>query len=62
MKEADVILLRTDKPSTFPINDPIGAVAWGMDTSTVDSVFVADKALRTASICFAGAEAPCSVS
>lgn len=45
-KEADVIMLRTDCPNIFPINDPIGAVVWGMDTSNVDSVFVAGKALK----------------
>jgi cytosine/adenosine deaminase-related metal-dependent hydrolase len=45
-KEADIILLRTDKPNIFPVNDPIGAVVWGMDTSNVDSVFVAGKALK----------------
>ena len=45
-KEADVIMLRTDKPNIFPVNDPIGAVVWGMDTSNVDSVFVAGKALK----------------
>jgi len=45
-KQADIILLRTDKPNIFPINDPIGAVVWGMDTSNVDSVFVAGKALK----------------
>jgi 5-methylthioadenosine/S-adenosylhomocysteine deaminase len=45
-KEADVILLRTDKPNIFPINDPIGAVVWGMDTSNVDSVYVAGNALK----------------
>ena len=35
---ADVIVLRTDRPNVFPINDPIGAVVWGMDTSNVDMV------------------------
>lgn len=40
-KEADIIMLRTDKPNVFPINDPIGAVVWGMDTSNVDSVWIA---------------------
>jgi cytosine/adenosine deaminase-related metal-dependent hydrolase len=45
-KEADIIMLRTDKPNIFPINDPIGAVVWGMDTSNVDTVFVAGKALK----------------
>jgi 5-methylthioadenosine/S-adenosylhomocysteine deaminase len=42
---ADVIVLRTDKPNIFPINDPIGAVVWGMDTSNVDWVFVGGQAL-----------------
>ncbi len=45
-KEADVIMLRTDKPNVFPINDPIGAVVWSMDTSNVDSVFVAGKLMK----------------
>lgn len=45
-KEADLIMLRADRPNVFPINDPIGAVVWGMDTSNVDSVFVAGKALK----------------
>jgi cytosine/adenosine deaminase-related metal-dependent hydrolase len=37
---ADVTVLRTDRPNIFPINDPIGAVVWGMDTSNIDWVFV----------------------
>jgi 5-methylthioadenosine/S-adenosylhomocysteine deaminase len=45
-KEADLIMLRTDKPNVFPINDPIGAVVWSMDTSNVDSVFVAGKPMK----------------
>jgi cytosine/adenosine deaminase-related metal-dependent hydrolase len=45
-KEADIIMLRTDRPNILPVNDPIGAVVWGMDTSNVDSVFVAGKALK----------------
>jgi 5-methylthioadenosine/S-adenosylhomocysteine deaminase len=45
-KEADVIMLRTDKPNVFPINDPIGAVVWSMDTSNIDSVFVAGKPMK----------------
>jgi 5-methylthioadenosine/S-adenosylhomocysteine deaminase len=44
-KQADIILLRTDRPNIFPINDPIGAVVWGMDTSNVDRVFVAGRPL-----------------
>jgi 5-methylthioadenosine/S-adenosylhomocysteine deaminase len=42
---ADVIVLRTDRPNVFPINDPIGAVVWGMDTSNVDWVFAGGRAL-----------------
>src|SRR3989304_4835614 len=46
-KEADVIMLDTNRINIMPINDPIGAVVWGMDTSNVDSVFVAGKGLET---------------
>lgn len=45
-KEADIIMLRTDMINVMPINDPIGAVVWGMDTSNVDSVFVAGKPMK----------------
>jgi len=45
-KEADVILLRTDQINIVPVNDPVGAVVWGMDTSNVDSVFVVGNALK----------------
>jgi cytosine/adenosine deaminase-related metal-dependent hydrolase len=45
-KEADVIMLDGNRINVMPINDPIGAVVWGMDTSNVDSVFVAGKALK----------------
>jgi 5-methylthioadenosine/S-adenosylhomocysteine deaminase len=45
-KEADLILLRTDRINVMPINDPIGAVVWGMDTGNVDSVYVAGKAMK----------------
>jgi cytosine/adenosine deaminase-related metal-dependent hydrolase len=42
-KDADIILLRADRVNVMPVNDPIGAVVWGMDTSNVDSVFIAGK-------------------
>jgi 5-methylthioadenosine/S-adenosylhomocysteine deaminase len=45
-KQADVILLRTDTINVLPVNDPIGAVVQAMDTSNVDSVFVAGKAKK----------------
>ncbi len=35
-----------DRPNVFPVNDPIGAVVWGMDTGNVDSVFVAGRPLK----------------
>ena len=44
-KQADMILLRADRPNIAPINDPIGAVVWGMDTSNVDWVVVAGTPL-----------------
>ncbi len=46
--QADVIVLRTDRPNIFPINDPIGAVVWGMDTSNVDWVFVGGRTVMRA--------------
>jgi cytosine/adenosine deaminase-related metal-dependent hydrolase len=44
-KQADLIVLRTDRPNIFPINDPIGAVVWGMDTSNVDWVIAGGRVL-----------------
>ncbi len=48
--QADLIVLRADRPNIFPINDPIGAVVWGMDTSNVDWVFVAGNAVKRAGV------------
>src|SRR5262249_39074806 len=45
-KQADLIMLRTDLPNILPVNDPVSAVTWGMNTSNVDMVFVAGKALK----------------
>ena len=45
-KQADVIMLRTDRINVTPINDPVAAVVAGMDTSNVDSVFVAGHAMK----------------
>jgi cytosine/adenosine deaminase-related metal-dependent hydrolase len=44
-KRADVIVLRADRPNIAPVNDPIGAVVWGMDTSNLDRVFVGGTSL-----------------
>jgi 5-methylthioadenosine/S-adenosylhomocysteine deaminase len=48
--QADIVVLRTDTPNIFPINDAIGAVVWGMDTSNVDWVFVAGRPLKRAGV------------
>jgi 5-methylthioadenosine/S-adenosylhomocysteine deaminase len=45
-KEADIIMLRTDLLNMTPLNDAVGAIVIGADTSNVDSVFVAGKALK----------------
>lgn len=44
-KQADIVVLRTDRPNIYPINDPIGAVVWGMDTSNIEWVFVGGEAV-----------------
>lgn len=44
-KQADIVVLRTDQPNIHPINDPIGAVVWGMDSSNVDWVIAAGRVL-----------------
>jgi cytosine/adenosine deaminase-related metal-dependent hydrolase len=44
-KQADIVVLRADRPNIFPINDPIGAVVWGMDTSNIHWVLSGGKAL-----------------
>lgn len=44
-KQADIVVLRTDRPNIAPLNDPIGAVVWGMDTSNIDWVLVGGSAL-----------------
>ena len=47
-KQADVILLRTDRFNVIPLNDPVMSVVAGMDTSNVDSVFIAGRAMKRA--------------
>jgi len=46
-KEADIIMLRTDQVNVMPVNDPYGAVVLGMDTSNVDTVFIAGKLMKS---------------
>src|SRR5690606_34290377 len=54
-KQADIVMLRTDRPNIAPINDPIGAVVWGMDTSNVDNVFVAGVPVKRDGVLLADA-------
>jgi 5-methylthioadenosine/S-adenosylhomocysteine deaminase len=54
--QADVIVLRTDRPNIFPVNDPIGAVVWGMDTSNVDWVFVGGRVVMRGGVLEADAQ------
>jgi cytosine/adenosine deaminase-related metal-dependent hydrolase len=39
-------MLRTDRINVIPINDPVAAVVAGMNTSNVDSVFIAGRAMK----------------
>jgi 5-methylthioadenosine/S-adenosylhomocysteine deaminase len=45
-KDADLILLATDRINVMPINDPVGAVVESMDTSNVDTVIVKGRVLK----------------
>ncbi|WP_068497748.1 amidohydrolase family protein [Paenibacillus kribbensis] len=45
-KAADLIMIRTDDLNMFPVNHPIGAVVQCANTSNVDSVLVAGKAVK----------------
>jgi cytosine/adenosine deaminase-related metal-dependent hydrolase len=46
-KEADIIMLRTDQINVMPVNNAYGAVVLGMDTSNVDTVFIAGKQVKS---------------
>ena len=45
-KQADAIMLKTREINVGPINDPFGSIVLGMDSSNVDAVFVAGKAMN----------------
>jgi 5-methylthioadenosine/S-adenosylhomocysteine deaminase len=45
-KQADVILLRTDRMNVTPLNDPATAVVSGMDTGNVDTVMIAGRVMK----------------
>ena len=46
-KQADLIMLRTDRINVTPLNDPATAVVAGMDTSNVDTVLIAGRAMKS---------------
>jgi len=54
---ADVVVLSTDSPNIHPINDPIGAVVWGMDTSNVEWVIVGGEIVKREGALVADVEA-----
>ena len=45
-KQADLILLRTDRVNVTPLNDPATAVVAGMDTSNVDTVLIGGRVMK----------------
>lgn len=45
-KQADIVLLRTDRLNVTPLNDPVTAVVAGMDTGNVDTVLVAGRVMK----------------
>ena len=47
-KQADVIMLRTDRLNVTPLNDPATAVVTGMDTGNVDTVVIAGRVMKRA--------------
>jgi cytosine/adenosine deaminase-related metal-dependent hydrolase len=46
-KEADIIILATDRINIFPLNNVPGTIVTLMVTSNVENVFVAGKPERT---------------
>ena len=45
-KEADIIMLATDRINVFPLNNAPGTVVSLMDTSNVDAVFIAGRVMK----------------
>jgi cytosine/adenosine deaminase-related metal-dependent hydrolase len=45
-KQADLIVLRTDRMNVTPMNDPATAVVAGMDTGNVDTVVIAGHVMK----------------
>ncbi len=47
-KQADIVMLRTDRLNVTPLNDPATAVVVGMDTGNVDTVIIAGRVMKQA--------------
>ncbi len=45
-KEADIVMLRTDRLNVTPLNDPTTAVVTGMDTGNVDTVIIGGRIMK----------------
>ncbi len=45
-KQADIVMLKNDSINVAPMNDPIGQVVQAMDTSNVETVFVAGEKVK----------------
>jgi 5-methylthioadenosine/S-adenosylhomocysteine deaminase len=45
-KEADIVMLRTDRINVTPLNDPPTAVVVGMDTGNVDTVIISGRVMK----------------
>jgi 5-methylthioadenosine/S-adenosylhomocysteine deaminase len=45
-KQADIVMLRTDRMNVTPLNDPVTAVVAGMDTGNVDTVLIAGRVMK----------------
>jgi 5-methylthioadenosine/S-adenosylhomocysteine deaminase len=45
-KEADIILLRTDRLNVMPMNNAVGAVVTSMNSGNVDTVLIAGKVMK----------------
>jgi 5-methylthioadenosine/S-adenosylhomocysteine deaminase len=47
-KQADLVVLRADRPGVVPVHDPVGTVVCAMDRADVDTVLVAGRIVKRA--------------
>jgi cytosine/adenosine deaminase-related metal-dependent hydrolase len=45
-KDADIILLRTDRLNVMPMNNAVGAVVTSMGSQNVDTVLISGKVMK----------------